>query len=159
MFLYLLWNSNQVCNKSLSKWADQSVLSHSNTKTNLPAPFRQKGRLAHSSLSCIWIQRKKNIKNKTLCNISNKTKTKAETMCVCNSYLMSLFPLKKPEAHMENAPVKTPIPQTLHYPSLLASPSHSNRVWKSSERPLQRQHWSSLVLNYKSCPFFFCLSA
>lgn len=104
-------------------------------------------KLAHSSPSCIRIPRK-NSQNKTLSNISNKTKAKAKNhVCV---------PLDVSDTqHMENAPVE--IPQRLHYPSLLAPSSHFNRV-RNSERPLPtliftRAKTTSRVLR------FSCMSA
>lgn len=139
------FSANQFCNKSMSKWADMSRSKFPESfkyETNVPAIFPQKRRLKHLPLSYIWIERK-NIKNKTLCNIRNQTKTKAKTMCVgvCTSDFMSRFP-----QHTWEMPLKTPIPQNLHYPSLLVSPPHVVTVGGSSEKRRQRQHWSSLAL-------------
>lgn len=125
--------ANRVCNQT--KRDDQSFLSHSNTKQTL----------AHSSLNCIWIQREKKW------NISNKNKGYTH-VCLCvHASILSY----KPVTHMENAPVRTPIPQKKDYITHLSLRLHPSQVWRSSERPLLRRHWSWLVLNYGSCAFPF----
>jgi len=110
--------------------------------------FLPRKRETHTDVSKLYLNsEEKNKNNNNTCNISKKSKTKAKnpSMCLC-----VLAP------HMENAPCEKH--QSLkdyitHLP--LAFPF--NRVWKKSERPLQRQHWSLLVLNYKSSTFFFLL--
>lgn len=121
--------------------------------TNLPALLSPRERETHTDVSKLYLnpEEKKNKENnnKTLAILVRKAKQKLKnpSMCLC-----VLAP------HMENAPVKKKKHQSLkrlHYPSPLAFPF--NRVWKKSERPLRRQHWSLLVLNYKSSTFFFLL--
>lgn len=157
----LIWNSKQVCGKKPDKWSRNEPIKVSWViqipHKTFPHLSPHKGRLTHSSLNCIWIQRK-NIKTKTLKNISHKTKTQAKTTCLC-SFLLSLFPLKSQQHTWKTSLwIHQSLKDYLTHLSLHLQPTLSGCGKVLSGRYRGNVDFLFL-LNYNSCTIFFCMSA
>lgn len=142
--IFFLKNSKPIEPLAQQIGTDQRFLSHSNTNQTFLHFSLQKGN-TFLSLTCIWIQRKRQSTN-----ISNKNTTKADPHMPV--YYLLWYTRHK---HRENSLVQRQIPQRLHYPSLLAARSGVEAFRAAVPRPDP----SLLVLNYKSCTFLFCMSA